>query len=99
MTSPPIATSCKRSSESAASNAFAVWPSTGSGCSITTAASAVTPGDVVFGRLLARVGEDLRRFVELDQLAEIHEGGVVGNARGLLHVVSHDQHRDLVAQR
>ena len=29
-------------------------------------------------------------FAELDQLAEIHEGGEVGDARGLLHVVGDD---------
>src|SRR6516225_2813811 len=40
--------------------------------------------------LLLRVGEDAFRFVKLDQLAEINEGGVVGAARRLLHVVGND---------
>ena len=35
---------------------------------------------------------------ELDQLAEIHEGGEVGDARGLLHVVGDDHDRVVVLQ-
>ena len=35
---------------------------------------------------------------ELDQLAEIHEGGEVGDARRLLHVVGDDDDRVVVLQ-
>jgi hypothetical protein len=41
--------------------------------------------------LLLWVGEDAFGFVELDQLADIHEGGVVGAACRLLHVVRDDR--------
>src|SRR4051794_13467502 len=47
-------------------------------------------GDVVLGASIARRGENLVGFVELDQLAEIHEGGLVGDARRLLHVMGDD---------
>ncbi len=47
-------------------------------------------GNVVLGASIARRGEYLVGVVELDQLAEIHEGGLVGDARGLLHVVGDD---------
>src|SRR5688572_33393453 len=60
--------------------------------------SAVAPGDVVLGRLLRGVREELAGVVELDQFPEVHEGRVVGHARGLLHVVRDDDHGHLVAQ-
>ena len=53
-------------------------------------ALAVTTGDVVFCLLLGRVGEQRVGVAELDQLAHVHERGVVGNARRLLHVVGDD---------
>ena len=34
----------------------------------------------------------------LDHVAQVHEGGVVGHARGLLHVVGHDQDRVLALE-
>src|SRR6185312_539636 len=52
--------------------------------------SAETAGDVVLRALFARRGENLLGLVELDQFAEIHEGGLLGDAGGLLHVVSDD---------
>src|SRR3954468_8366786 len=47
-------------------------------------------GDVVLGSSIARRGENLVGVVELDQFAEIHEGGLVGDARRLLHVMGND---------
>src|SRR5687767_14912392 len=102
MTRPPMPTVCRRNFVRAPSNAFAVWPSTGSESIAARSGvpvSAITASDVVFRRLLRGVRKDLRGFVELDQLAEIHERRVVADARGLLHVVRDDQHRQLVAQR
>src|SRR6185312_1756139 len=57
--------------------------------------SAEPAGDVVLGLLLRGLGEDLLGDVELDQLAQVHEGGTVGDARGLLHVVG-DHHDGVV---
>src|SRR5437870_4275522 len=50
-------------------------------------------GDVVLGLFFDRTGEDLRRGVELDQLAQIEKRGVVGHARRLLHIMGDDNHR------
>src|SRR4029453_2419819 len=58
-------------------------------------ASAETTGDVVLGGPIARRGEYLAGFVEFNQFAKIHEGGAVGYARRLLHVVS-DNHDRIV---
>src|SRR5260370_18201177 len=49
--------------------------------------------DVVLRASIARRGEHLAGRVELDQLPEIHEGGEVGDARRLLHVVGDDHDR------
>src|SRR3954447_17623526 len=49
--------------------------------------------DVVLRARVVRVREDLVRLRELDQLAVEHEGGLVGHARGLLHVVGDDDDR------
>ena len=43
--------------------------------------SAVAAGDVVAGAVVDRVGEDRGGLVELDQLAEVEEGGVVCETR------------------
>src|SRR3954447_12493971 len=48
-------------------------------------------GDVVLRTSLARVEEDRVRRPELDQIAQIHEGGVLRGARRLLHVVGDDR--------
>src|SRR5215212_11708854 len=63
-----------------------------------TARSAEAAGDVVLGLLLVGVHEDPRLRSELDQLTEIHEGGVLRDARRLLHVVRHDDDGELGAQ-
>src|SRR5207248_5217080 len=60
--------------------------------------SAVTAGDIVPGPLLVRVGEDLAGLPELDQLAQVEEGGALRNARRLLHVVGEDHDREALAQ-
>src|SRR5438552_3837455 len=48
-------------------------------------------GNVVLGPSIARRGKDPVGVVELDQFAQIHERGLVGDARGLLHVVGDDR--------
>src|SRR3954463_6082393 len=81
---PPISATRRVSSCRSLSNAFAV-------CSeAIVLSSAETAGDVVLGPSIARRGEDPVGVVELDQFAEIHEGGLVGDARRLLHVVGDD---------
>ena len=57
--------------------------------------SAEPPRNVVLGLLLDRVDEDLLGVAVLDQLAQVEEGGVVRDSRGLLHVVGHDDLRVL----
>src|SRR5215217_3893234 len=52
--------------------------------------SAEAARNVVFGLALLRAGEDALGGVEFDQLAHVEERGVVGDARGLLHVVRDD---------
>src|SRR5436190_16189100 len=61
-------------------------------------ALAEAAGDVVLGASIARRGEYLVGVVELDQLAQIHEGRLVGYARGLLHVVGDDGDRVVLGQ-
>src|SRR5690606_16843202 len=56
----------------------------------TRPASPEAAGDVVLGLLLRGIGEDRLRGAVLDQIAQVHEGGEVGHARGLLHVVGDD---------
>src|SRR4051812_34162672 len=51
------------------------------------------PGDVLLRAGVGRVGEDRARLGELDELAREHERGLVGHARGLLHVVRDDDDR------
>ena len=55
------------------------------------AASAEAAGHVVLRAWIARRREHAAGGVELDQLAEIHEGREVGDARRLLHVVGDDR--------
>jgi len=45
------------------------------------------PVDVVLGALVVRRSEHLARRIELDQLAEIHKGREVGNARRLADIL------------
>src|SRR6476659_10199223 len=56
-------------------------------------ASSVAAGDVILGLAIRRRREDRLGRAELDQLAQIHEGSEVGDARCLLHVVGHDHDR------
>src|SRR5215213_2724781 len=66
--------------------------------------SAEAAADVVLGLLLGRVGEDLVRRPDLDQVprlagrVEVEEGGDVAGTRRLLHVVSDDHDRVAVLQ-
>src|SRR5688572_18875514 len=52
--------------------------------------SSEPPRNVILGLLLCRIREDRLRRAVLDQVAQVHEGGEVGHARGLLHVVGDD---------
>src|SRR6476661_1333192 len=60
--------------------------------------SAEAAGDVVLGAPVARRREHVGSRTEFDQLAEIHERGEVGNAGGLLHIVSDDHNRIVALQ-
>src|SRR4051812_17260861 len=76
----------------------------GSATRSTTTGSAEAAGDVVLGPLLLRVSEDLGRDVVLDQAARVaglrdrEERRTVADASRLLHVVGHDDDRELVLQ-
>ncbi|PAV92986.1 hypothetical protein WR25_06722 [Diploscapter pachys] len=50
------------------------------------------------GPFLPRVGEDVAGRAAFDQLAEVEEGGALGDARGLLHVVRDDDDGVATAQ-
>src|SRR5215831_11736404 len=90
--SPPISATSRVSSWRSLSNALAV-------CSeAIIVSSAKSAGNVVLRAPIARRGKDLAGVVELDQLAEIHERGLVGDARGLLHVVRDDRDRVVLGQ-
>src|SRR5436305_359576 len=84
-TSPPISATSRVNSCRSLSKAFAV-------CSeaICAAPSAEPAGDVILGTAIGRGGKDPAGLAEFDQLAEIHEGGVIRHARGLLHVMGDD---------
>src|SRR5574343_668504 len=60
--------------------------------------SAEAAGDVVLGVLLLGLHEQVTRGPELDQVAQVHVGGVIGHAGGLLHVVGDDDHGVVVTQ-
>src|SRR3984893_6343803 len=81
---PPISATSLVNSCRSLSNALAV-------CSEAMFLSSAEPaGDVVLGASIARRGEYLVGLVEFDQFTEIHESGLVGDARGLLHVMGDD---------
>src|SRR5580658_8152227 len=81
---PPISATNRVNSCRSPSNALAV-------CSEAMNVSSAEPaGNVVLGAPIAGRGEDPAGFVEFDQFAEIHERGLVRDARGLLHVVGDD---------
>ena len=56
-------------------------------------------GHVIARLGVDRVGEDPLGVAVFDELPQVHEGGVVGNPRRLLHVVGHDHDRVLAAQQ
>src|ERR1700754_842758 len=86
-TSPPISSTRLEMPDNSASN----WVER---ClSICSNSSAEAAGDVVLGVLLLRLHEELGRGAELDQVAEVHVGGVVRAAGRLLHVVRDDHDR------
>src|SRR4051794_39421862 len=81
---PPISATSRVSSCRSLSNALAV-------CSEAMFFSSAEPaGDVVLGTPIVRRGEDFVGLVEFDQFAQIHEGGLVRDARRLLHVMGDD---------
>src|SRR6266849_8169671 len=81
---PPISATSRVNSCRSLSNALAV-------CSEAMFFSSAEPaGDVILGTSIARRGENLAGLVEFDQLTQIHEGGLVRDARRLLHVVGDD---------
>src|SRR6202161_321510 len=89
---PPISAPSRVNSCRSLSNALAV-------CSEAMILSSTEPaGDVILRASIARRREYLVGVVEFDQLAEIHEGGLVGDARGLLHVVGDDRNRVVLRQ-
>src|SRR5439155_703578 len=55
--------------------------------------SSKPPRDIGLSLLDFRLREDLVGLADLDQAAEVHEGGVVRDARRLLHVVGDDYDR------
>ncbi len=55
-------------------------------------------GDVIFGFSDSRVGEHALGFGKLDQFSQVEEGGPVGNAGCLLHVVGDDDEGVVVFQ-
>jgi hypothetical protein len=52
--------------------------------------SAETAADVFFGFFDAWVAEYFRGVGALDEFAHVEEGGLVGNARSLLHIMGDD---------
>src|SRR5664280_255081 len=53
---------------------------------------------IILSAAVVRCRKHARGFAVFDQLAEIHERGEVGHARGLLHVVGHDGDRVVVLE-
>src|SRR6187455_3234603 len=95
MTSAPIATACTCSDERSPSNARAVWPSR-----LSDMASMLSEPsrDVVFGELVARVGEDAICLAHFDEIAQVEVRSALRNPRGLLHGMGHDHDRVALAQ-
>src|SRR5258707_5538588 len=93
---PPISLIVALSRSSSSSKRFSV-------CSAifllhSLAASAEAASDIGLCALVPRRGENRFRRAELDQLAQVHEGGEVRDARRLLHVVGDDDDRILLFQ-
>src|SRR5712671_3921361 len=89
-TSPPICSTRERIESRSRSYCL-------DACSL-TAMLTKPSGDVVLGLLLRRLDEQLVGDAELDQLAEVHVGREVRDARRLLHVVRHDEDGDALLQ-
>lgn len=51
-------------------------------------------GDIVLGALVSRRVEHLGRPAELDEFAQVHKRGIVGDAGRLLQIVGHDDDRE-----
>src|ERR1700694_574596 len=62
-------------------------------CMVILRTLAEPTGDVLFGQLLLRRHEDIVGLVVFDQPSEHEEGGSIGYASGLLHVVRDDHDR------
>src|SRR6185312_14096752 len=67
-------------------------------CSRLMWGSSESPGDVRLGARLARTGEDLIGRPRLHQLADVKECGSVRDAGRLLHVMRHDDDRELALE-
>src|ERR1700721_999841 len=77
----------------------AVATSSASSCSVAfTGCSTEAAGDVIFGQLLLRIGENQIRRADLDQIALMEIGGTLRNPRRLLHIVGHDDNGVIRAQ-
>src|ERR1019366_526797 len=87
---PPISAIRRSRASRSLSYDLTMWSTTG------PSPSAEPAGNVVLGALVARRGEHLAGVVELDHLAQIHEGGELRHARRLLHGVGDDGDRVLV---
>src|SRR5688572_9730157 len=92
--SPPISATLRLMSRSSFSNAVTMWLDMISNLSRSVEAA----GDVIERAVVFGIGEHIRGRAGLDQVAEIHEGGHIGDARGLLHVVGHDHDREVTLQ-
>src|ERR1044071_7769579 len=96
---PPMRATIRWRPRSSSSNDLTVWcVFILAGSSSSRGRSAEAPGDVILGARVARAGEDAARGPVFHELAEIHEGGAIRRARGLLHVVGHDRDRVLLLQ-
>src|SRR5712692_6488130 len=89
---PPISATRRVSSCRSASKALAVCSFIMSAI-LARAGSPEAAGDIVLRATIARSREHIAGGVEFNELAEIHEGGEVGDPRRLLHVVRHDHDR------
>ena len=50
----------------------------------------VTACNIIFGAVFAWIGKDIRCFAKFNQMTQMEKGGALRNARGLLHIVGHD---------
>src|SRR6266853_2117706 len=80
--------------------AASAWPAASAGAAPARggAASAESSGDIVIGAAVLGRREDLLRRADLHQLAQVHEGCDVRNARRLLQVGGDDGDAIALAQ-